>query len=76
MNPLNQNNQGQGVNFGQLYSQAVQNPSEFLSKLGIPKDITTPQGAVQYLLQSGKITQTQIDQAQKMAAQIQKNNSL
>ena len=73
MNPLNSNRNNQApANFGQLYSQVMKNPAAFLSQLGIPANITTPQVAVQYLLQSGKINQQQINQAQMMAQQINK----
>lgn len=76
MNPLvnnsNRNNSIKNVTdiVKQTYSKIMENPEEFLSQLGIPQNITTPQGAVQYLLQSGKITQTQINQAQNLAKQI------
>ena len=76
MNPL-VNNSNRNNNIGniadtikQTYSKIMENPGEFLSQLGIPQNITTPHGAVQYLLQSGKITQTQINQAQNLAKQI------
>lgn len=71
MNPLNSN---QKPDFGQFCSQVMKNPNAFLSKIGIPQNITSPQGAVQYLLQSGKITQSQIDKAQQMAEQIQRKS--
>lgn len=82
MNPLINNNgnhnqtQGQINSFEQLYAQAMKNPAAMLSQLGIPQNITTPQGAVQYLLQSGKVTQSQIEQAQRKAAQIQRKQSI
>ena len=73
MNPLiNKNTNNKPMNFGQLYSQVMQNPTAFLSQLGIPANINTPQGAVQYLLNSGKITQEQVNQAQIKAQQLQK----
>lgn len=74
MNPLNSNTNQIGMSFGQLYSQVMKDPSGFLSKMGIPQNITTPEGAVQYLLQSGKVTQEQVNQAQNMVKQLPINN--
>ena len=75
MNPLNSNSTNQrGMSFGQLYSQVMKDPSGFLSKIGIPQNISTPEGAVQYLLQSGKVTQEQVNQAQDMVKQLPINN--
>lgn len=68
MNPLNTNQKP--MNFMQLYSQAVQNPKAFFSQLGLPENISTPQQAVQYLLQSGRVSQAQVNQAQQMAGKI------
>ena len=76
MNPLLNNNGNQtqtinnqqGINnFGQLYAQVMKNPEAFLLKLGIPQNITTPQAAVQWLVNNGKVTQNQVNQ---IAAQI------
>lgn len=74
MNPLNSNTNQRGMSFGQLYSQVMKDPSGFLSKIGIPQNINTPEGAVQYLLQSGKVTQEQVNQAQSMVKQLPINN--
>ena len=74
MNPLNSNTNQIGMSFGQLYSQVMKDPSGFLSKIGIPQNINTPEGAVQYLLQSGKVTQEQVNQAQSMVKQLPINN--
>ena len=74
MNPLNSSTNQRGMSFGQLYSQVMKDPSGFLSKMGIPQNITTPEGAVQYLLQSGKVTQEQVNQAQNMVKQLPINN--
>lgn len=59
------------MNIMQLYSKVMQNPRAFLNQIGIPENINTPQEAVQFLLQSGKVSQSQINQAQLMA---QRNN--
>lgn len=71
MNPLNNTNQQRPMNIMQMYSKIMQNPRAFLNQLGIPENINTPQEAVQFLLQSGKVSQSQINQAQLMA---QRNN--
>lgn len=71
MNPLNNTNQQRPMNIMQLYSKVMQNPRAFLNQIGIPENINTPQEAVQFLLQSGKVSQSQINQAQLMA---QRNN--
>ena len=76
MNPLNNGGNQPKMNFAQLYSQAVRNPRAFLAQLGIPQSITTPREAVQYLLQSGKVTQTQVDQAQQKAEYIDINKPI
>ena len=72
MNPLNNIKQQKPMNFMQMYSQVMQNPKAFLSQIGVPENITTPQQAIQYLLQTGKINQAQINQAQMMAQQIKR----
>lgn len=54
-------------NVMQMLQQVKADPTKFLSSLGIPQNITTPQGAVQWLLKNGKVTQNQVDQ---IAAQI------
>lgn len=77
MNPLVNNGNSQTPdNFRQAYTQVMQDPKNFLSRIGIPQNITSPQAAVQYLLQSGKVTQAQVEQAQKMAEQIQINQPI
>lgn len=58
-------------NFPQLlamFSQMKQNPSQLLGGLGIPNNIINdPQAIVRYLMDSGKISQEQYDQAVRMA---------
>lgn len=39
----------------QLYQQFIQNPTQFLTGLNIPKELTTPEQMVQYLADNGKI---------------------
>lgn len=70
MNPLNNINQQRPMNIMQMYSQVMKNPQAFLKQIGIPENINNPQEAVQHLLQSGRINQQQINQAQMMAQKI------
>lgn len=77
MNPLLNNNvRINRPNFFQLYSQVMQDPQGFLAQLGIPKHITTPKGAVEYMLQSGRVSQNQVNQAQVEAGQIDINQPI
>ena len=39
----------------QLYQQFMQNPMQYLMRMNIPKELTTPQQIVQYLADNGKI---------------------
>lgn len=44
--------------------QIMQNPQAFLQRMGIPKEhMGSPQSVAQYLLDSGKVTEQQIQQA-------------
>ena len=50
--------------------QAMKNPQAFLSKMGLPQEvINSPQDAANYLMQSGKVSQAQIEQAKNMYKQ-------
>ena len=56
--------------------QQLQNPQAMLQKMGIPKEVmTSPQDVAQYLLNNGKVTQEQIEQAGKMYQQIFNSNA-
>lgn len=72
MNPLISGNKI--GHFMQMYNRAMSNPTQFLAQLGIPKGITTPEGAVKYLLQSGKVTQERVNEAQVQAKEIDINS--
>lgn len=55
--------------FNQLLQimQQFQNPQQILQRMGIPQEcMKSPEDAAQYLLQNGKVTQEQINQAQNM----------
>lgn len=54
-NPLNAGQQQQQPDLNQLYQQFVQNPMKYLTGLNLPSNITTPQQAVQYCLNNGKV---------------------
>lgn len=56
------------------YQQLMQNPSAILQKLNIPQEyINNPQGAIQYLMNNGKITQQQYNDANNQLKQMQNN---
>ena len=56
----------------QMLPQLKGNPMQFLSQRGIqiPQGMTNPQQIVQQMLNSGRITQAQVDQARQMAMQM------
>lgn len=60
-------------NIIQLLGLLTQNPMQILSQYGlnIPQNINKPQDIIQHLLNSGQITQDQVNQAQQM-----KNNPM
>lgn len=39
----------------QLYQEFIKNPTQFLTGLNIPKELTTPEQMVKYLFDNGKI---------------------
>lgn len=50
-----------------LYQQMMSNPGQFFARMGIPQEITSdPNQIIQYLLNSGKVTQAQVNQAMQM----------
>lgn len=51
--------------------QQIQNPQQLLQNMGIPQEcMENPQSVAQYLLNSGKVTQGQIQQANMMYQQM------
>ena len=51
--------------------QQFRNPQQLLSKMGIPQEcMSSPQNVAQYLLDNGKVTQEQIQQANQMYQQM------
>ena len=60
----------------QQFQQFRQNPMQFMMQrnMGIPQQYQNdPRGAIQYLMNSGKISQEQYNAANRMARQIQNN---
>lgn len=58
----------------QAYAQLRQNPSQFLQKFNIPQEyMNNPQGAIQYLMNNGKISQDQFNNANNQLKQMQNN---
>lgn len=58
----------------QMLPQLRGNPMQFLAQRGIqiPQGMNNPQQIVQQMLNSGRISQAQVDQARQMAAQFRK----
>lgn len=60
----------------EAYTQLMQNPTQVLQKLNIPQEYANnPQGAIQYLMNTGKISQADYNKANEQINQL-KNNPL
>lgn len=58
----------------QAYTQLMQNPNQFLQKMNIPTEYANdPNGAIQYLMNNGKISQDQYNFANNQLKQMQNN---
>jgi len=58
----------------EAYSQLIKNPGQVLQQLNIPQEYANdPQGAIQYLMNNGKITQEQYNSANNQLKQLQNN---
>lgn len=60
--------------FNQQFRSFMQNPMDYFSshRLNIPQNLQNdPQGAIQYLLNTGQMSQEQLSQLQRVAQQIQ-----
>ena len=58
------------------FQQFINNPSQFLmqNRLNIPQEyMSDPNGAIQYLMNNGQLTQQQYEWARGVAQQIQNN---
>lgn len=64
MNPLTMNNNPMAI-----LAQIKQNPMAFLRQRGlnVPENMNNPQQIIQYLMNSGQVTQAQFNNAQRMA---------
>ena len=50
-----------------LYQQMQQNPMQFLSRrFNIPQNMNNPNDIIQHLLNSGQVTQSQVNRAMNM----------
>ena len=50
-----------------MYQQLMSNPTQFLSQMGIPQEIMNdPNQIIQHLLNTGKVSQAQVNQAMQM----------
>lgn len=61
-------------NFNQQFKSFMQNPMAYFSshRLNIPQNLQNdPQGAIQYLLNTGRMSQAQLSQLQQVANRIQ-----
>ena len=58
------------MNILQMLNQFNSNPLSFFQKFNIPRACNSPDSVMQYLMQSGRVTQDQINQAQSLYRQI------
>lgn len=54
------------ANIIEIINQLSQNPQQILQRFGIPQNCNTPESVAQYLVNNGKVTQQQINQANQM----------
>ena len=56
----------------QMLSQLRQNPMQFLQRAGmrIPQNLNDPNQIIQYLMNSGQVSQQRYEQARQMAAKL------
>lgn len=57
----------------QMFNQFKGNPMQALSQFGIPQNMNNPSQVIQYLMNSGKMSQQQYNQLQQIAGQMQNN---
>lgn len=53
-----------------MLSMLQSNPMQMIQRAGfnVPANVNSPQAIIQYLAQSGQVSQAQLDQAQQMAS--------
>ena len=66
-----------GISFNQFFNSFkgfMENPMQMMSGMNIPKNMmNNPNEVIQYLMNSGRMNQSQYNQLKQMAGQIQKN---
>lgn len=61
-------------NLFNMYSQLLSDPNQVLQQLNIPQEYANnPQGAIQYLMNNGRISQKQYNNANNQLKQLQNN---
>lgn len=53
----------------QTVTQMSSNPQAVLQKYGIPQNLKTPEEVAQYLMNNGRVSQAQVNQANNMYKQ-------
>ena len=62
------------MNLLNAHSQLAQNPTQFLQRLNIPTEFASdPDRAIQYLMNAGKISQQDYNNARNQLNQLQNN---
>lgn len=63
------------ANLMSQFQAFMRNPQQYMvQRMGIPQEYANnPSGAIQYLMNNGRLTQEQYNQIQGMAGQIQNN---
>ena len=58
----------------QMIQQLQANPMQFLQKAGfnVPSNLNSPNDIIQYLMNSGQVSQQRYEQARQMAAQFRR----
>ncbi|HCJ37833.1 MAG TPA: hypothetical protein DHV37_05850 [Erysipelotrichaceae bacterium] len=54
----------------QIIQQYSSNPQALFKRFGIPEQLNTPQDVAQYLMNNGRVTQDQVNQANSMYRQL------
>lgn len=57
-------------NILQMLNQYSQNPMMLFQRFNIPKECNSPESVMQFLMQTGRVSQSQINQAQSLYRQI------
>ena len=62
------------INPMQMIQQLQANPMQFLQKAGfnVPSNLNSPNDIIQYLMNSGQVSQQRYEQARQMAAQFRR----